>query len=238
MATMVGPRGGATQARDQRPFRILPASPARLLRGGSITRELASSRHEAADCNENPSPTPRKDAGSRHQRSRSPKIWKFSSRIFWEPIFDKMCVVNELLNTSFIQEYKMLVMSCFGEKYAFAILLVCPPLTQQILRHFLNKQTDERFLPRRVCIWQLWDPHHVGWCRCWGGGRGGAGVREGEKAASDSNSPLLALSDSPLRITLGDPRVGEVRGREVRSFLSQIEGSVWSVRSRAQARLV
>ena len=65
------------------------------------------------------------------------------------------------------------------------------------------------------------------------GGRGGAGVREGEKAASDSNSPLLALSDSPLRITLGDPRVGEVRGREVRSFLSQIEGSVWSVRSRA-----
>ena len=63
-------------------------------------------------------------------------------------------------------------------------------------------------------------------------------MREGEKAASDSNSPLLALSDSPLRITLGDPRVGEVRGREVRSFLSQIEGSVWSVRSKAQARLV
>ena len=92
---------------------------------------------------------------------------------FLEPIFDKICVVNELLNASFIREYKMLVMGCFGEKYAFAILLVCPPLTQQILRHFLNKQTDERFLPRRVCIWQLWDPHHVGWCRCWGGGEPG-----------------------------------------------------------------
>ena len=54
------------------------------------------------------------------------------------------------------------------------------------------------------------------------GGRGGAGVREGEKAASDS--PLL--SDSPLRITPGDPQVGEVRGRGV-SFLTQVHRASW-----------
>ena len=100
--------------------------------------------------------------------------------------------------------------------------LVWAPFSQQMLRHFLNKQTHDKLLPGRFCVCGTSTTTTLA-----GAGAKGGGGREVEKAASDS--PLL--SDSPLRITLGDPGVGEVRRRGV-SFLSQVH---WGSRGGEQA---
>ena len=106
----VGPRGAGPGSAAWCNF-VSCRLRARLFCGGSITRCLPSSRHEAVTYNENPSQKPRKDAGSRHPpRCRSPTIWNICLKVFFWIQYLTRFVANELLNPSFICKYKMLVM--------------------------------------------------------------------------------------------------------------------------------